>query len=63
MELKAKRIAANMTQEDLSKAASVSRVAIARYESGTRTPTVDVAARIARALNCSIDDLMKEGKP
>lgn len=60
MIIKDKRNAANMSQEDLAKASGVSRVAIARYESGERVPSVIIAARIANALGCKVDDLIKE---
>ena len=60
MDIKRRREQANMTQDALAKAANVSRVAIARYESGARTPLVSIAIRIARALNCTLDELMKD---
>ena len=47
-----------MSQEELAQASGVSRVAIARYESGKRTPSISIAARIAKALGCKLDDLI-----
>ena len=44
--------------EQLAAAAGVSRISIVRYESGERFPDVDVAARIAKVLNCKVDDLI-----
>ena len=58
MSIKDKRIAANMSQEELAQASGVSRVAIASYESGKRTPSISIAARIAKALGCKLDDLI-----
>lgn len=49
-----------MTQRDLAQAAKVSFLSIHRYESGERTPDVEVAARIAAALGCTVDELIKE---
>lgn len=58
MSIKDKRLAANMSQEELATAASVSRVAITRYEAGERVPNLEIAARIAKALGCKVDDLI-----
>lgn len=60
MSIKDKRLAASMSQEKLAKAAGVSRVAITRYEAGERVPSLEIAARIARALGCKVDDLLQE---
>lgn len=59
MAIKEIREAAGMSQESLATASGVTRVSIARYEAGERVPSLEIAARIARALNCKIDDLMK----
>lgn len=59
MAIKEIREAAGMSQEALATASGVTRVSISRYESGERVPPLDIAARIARALNCKIDDLLK----
>ena len=48
-----------MTLEELSKASGVPRVSINRYELGTRIPNVTVASKIAKALDCSIEELLK----
>lgn len=47
-----------MSQEDLAKAAEVSRPAISQIETGKTEPTLATAARIARALTVDIDDLV-----
>lgn len=49
-----------MTQMDLAKKVGVSQAIISRYENGERSIDLETAATIARALNCTIDDLMKE---
>ena len=59
MDIKKVRLAVGMSQEDLAKASGVSRIAIARYETGERVPSVIIAARIANALGCKVDDLIK----
>ena len=58
--LKSLRKAKGMTQRDLARAAKVSFLSIHRYEAGERTPDVDVAARIAAALGCTVDELIHE---
>lgn len=60
MSIKDKRIAINMSQEELAQASGVSRVAIARYEAGARVPNIVIAARIAKALGCKLDDLIEK---
>lgn len=58
--LKSIRKSRGMTQNELAKAAKVSFLSIHRYETGERIPDVDVAARIAAALGCTVDELIKE---
>lgn len=58
--IKERREALHMSQEDLAVKSSVSRVSIARYEAGERIPNVDIAARIAAALGCTVDELITE---
>ena len=54
------RRAKKMTLAELSKASGVSRVSINRYELGKRVPDVIAAQKIAEALGCTIDDLVKK---
>ncbi len=49
-----------MTQEELSKAASINRVTIAKYETGKISPTLKSAEKIAAALGVKVDDLLDE---
>jgi transcriptional regulator with XRE-family HTH domain len=49
---------AGLTQHQLAERADISREAIGNYEKGRRTPPVDIAQRIAAALNMSVDDLI-----
>lgn len=44
------RLSKKMTQAELAKKAGVSRVVVARLESGTTNPTVDTVSRVAGAL-------------
>ena len=53
------RKAANMTQHDLSVLAEVSRKSINAIENGVYVPSTVLALKIARTLNCSVEDLFK----
>lgn len=46
-----------MTQLKLSEHLGVDRSTIAKWESGEAMPTADKLPRIAKILNCKIDDL------
>lgn len=52
------RKAKGLTQEQLSKLSGVSRVSIARYETGKISPTVRALQRLAKALNVSAGKLI-----
>jgi DNA-binding XRE family transcriptional regulator len=47
-----------VTQTDLAAQAGISQPYLAQMEAGTRTGTVDVYARLAKALRTRIDDLV-----
>lgn len=47
-----------LTQQQLANAAGISKPYLSQLESGQRKGTVEVMARIARALNVSLDDLV-----
>lgn len=49
--------ALEMTEADLSRATGDSKTQIARVAKGQSTPSVAFAARIAHALQCSLDEL------
>lgn len=56
--IKAARIAAHMTQADLAKILGVAYQNIGQWESGKRNPKLDTIAKISKALNVRIEDLM-----
>lgn len=60
MSIKQRRLMALMTQRELAQAANISTLSVIRYESGERTPTLDIASKIAKALNCTVDELLKD---
>jgi DNA-binding XRE family transcriptional regulator len=48
-----------LTQAELAAKADISQPYLAQIEAGTRTGTVDVLARLAKALRLRIDDLVE----
>ena len=53
------RKAAGLTQQELSKSADVSRKSINAIENGIYVPSTVLALKIAKTLNCSVEDLFK----
>lgn len=51
-----------ISQVDLAKAIGVTGSAVSQYESGKRKPNIEILKKIAQVLDCTIDDLIKEGK-
>lgn len=52
--LKANRMAAKIKQEDLAKAANVSKQAVSRFENGKDFPTAETAGLLAKALGMDV---------
>lgn len=61
-EIRRLRKRAGISVKTLSSIAGVSMMSIYRYEQGKRMPDVDVAAKIASALGCSIEELIGKKK-
>ena len=53
------RKAAGLTQQELSESAEVSRKSINAIENGVYIPSTVLALKIAKTLNCSVEDLFK----
>ena len=53
------RKSADLTQQDLSESAEVSRKSINAIENGIYVPSTVLALKIAKTLNCSGEDLFK----
>lgn len=56
------RTAKGMSRQALADAAQVARVSIGRYEKGDRVPDLNIANRLAKAIGCSIEDLIDDEK-
>ena len=53
------RKAAGFTQQELSESAEVSRKSINAIENGVYVPSTVLALKIAKTLNCTVEDLFK----
>ena len=53
------RMAAGITQQDLSESANVSRVSINAIENGVYVPSTVLALKIAKTLNCKVEDVFQ----
>lgn len=51
------RLAKGMTQQQLAEAVGCLRGDISRWERGERRPSIGSAIKLARALDCKIEDL------
>ncbi|MDD6312002.1 MAG: helix-turn-helix transcriptional regulator [Firmicutes bacterium] len=55
--LKAARVNANLTQNDVAKAIGVDKSTIISWEKGRTAPTLSVMQRLCRLYKASIDDI------
>lgn len=55
--IRAFREASGKTQQQIAEAASIQTTQLSTYETGSRLPNIDTLARIAKALDKSIDEL------
>ena len=53
------RKATGLTQQELSESAEVSRKSINAIENGVYVPSTVLALKIAKTLNCTVEDLFK----
>ena len=53
------RKSAGLTQQELSESAEVSRKSINAIENGIYVPSSVLSLKIAKTLNCSVEDLFK----
>ena len=58
--LKEKREKAGLTQEQLAEKCGVKRNTISMIEIGENNPSFDLALKIAKTLNCTVEDLVGE---
>ena len=58
MTLKNLRILQNVKQKDLLKVLNVSSGCLSQWESGKRQPSIETIPKLAKILNCSIEELV-----
>ncbi len=58
--IKNRRIKKSFTQQQFAEKVGVGRSMIAQIERGTKIPNMMLGKEIARVLECSMDDLVKE---
>ncbi len=58
-DLETLRKSAGLTQQELSERAEVSRKSINAIENGIYVPSTILSLRIAKTLNCSVEDLFQ----
>ena len=56
--LKAARVNAGLTQEEVAKKVKKSKNTIVNYESGKRSPDMVTGKALAKLYGCSVDDLI-----
>lgn len=56
--LKVARAEAQVTQKELAKLTGIHYTQIAKYETGNNVPNIDIARKLALALDCTIDSLV-----
>ena len=52
-----KRVCRRLTQQELAQRAGVSRRTVVRLENGGNMPTLRVAVKLCRALECSLEEV------
>jgi transcriptional regulator with XRE-family HTH domain len=58
--LKKIRLERGKTQEELAKSIGVSQASLSLYESGICEPSFDTLRKMAKVLDCTIDELLAE---
>ncbi|MDK0520404.1 helix-turn-helix transcriptional regulator [Streptomyces sp. ML-6] len=59
-QIRAHRLAANLTQQALAESAGLEKQTVSLIENGHQSPRIDTVWRIARALGVSVADLVRE---
>lgn len=58
IQLKAARVNANLTQEDVAKTLKISKNSIVNYESYASVPSVELAKKLADLYEMKVDDII-----
>lgn len=57
--IKNRREASNMSQRDLAEQVGIAQPFLCQVERGTKNPSLQVAAEIAKVLKCDLKDLVE----
>lgn len=57
-----KRKMIGATQKDIARKIKVAKSTVAMWETGKAKPRADMLIKLASILNCTVDELLKEGK-
>lgn len=49
-----------LKQVDLAKMVGIKNNTLSQYETGERMPNIEMLTKLAKVLNCSIDELIKD---
>lgn len=60
MDIRSMRVSKGLTQEQLAQKLSVKRTTVSMWENNKSLPNIIVLKKIADALDCKVDDLIKE---
>ena len=58
MDIRNRRLSKNLTQQDIAEALNVSRTTVTMWETGETSPRVDKLPKLARILECTVDELL-----
>jgi len=58
IQLKAARVNANLTQDDVAKTLKIAKNSIVNYESYTSVPSVELAQKLANLYGMKVDDII-----
>ena len=55
--LRERRMERHLTQKELAELSGIPQPRLSRYENNRETPSLEIALKIARALNCPVEDI------
>lgn len=58
IEIKNKRTIMKMTQQQLADCIGVEQNTVSQWESGVRNPRIELLPKLAKILNCTVDELL-----
>ncbi|MGN0617732.1 MAG: helix-turn-helix domain-containing protein [Huintestinicola sp.] len=56
------RTKANLSQAELAQKCGIAQQTVFSYEIGTKTPRIEILVALAKALNCTTDELLLESR-